>query len=140
VTSYIEQNNLKVVPVQQAPPEPVVSQPVVTTQKTTSTQSQHDADYEDLEITNIRKVIAKRLLFSKVKIENLLNIKLKVSQTTIFCKTTIPHSYVSSTCVIDKVVELRKQMIKENKKVSINDFIIKALALSLRVGIRNKHI
>lgn len=73
MTSYIEQNNLKVVPVQQAPPEPIVSQPVAETKKTTSTstQPQHHADYEDIEITNIRKVIAKRLLFSKVKIKKL---------------------------------------------------------------------
>jgi pyruvate dehydrogenase E2 component (dihydrolipoamide acetyltransferase) len=29
-----------------------------------------EADYEDIEISNIRKVIAKRLLFSKVKKKN----------------------------------------------------------------------
>lgn len=72
----------------------------------------HELDYEDIELTNMRKVIAKRLLMSK---------------------TTIPHSYISSSCVLDKVIELRKEMIKNNQKVSINDFLLKALGLALRL-------
>lgn len=71
-----------------------------------------ELDYEDIELTNMRKVIAKRLIMSK---------------------TTIPHSYISSSCVLDKVIELRKEMIKNNQKVSINDFLIKALGLALRL-------
>jgi dihydrolipoamide dehydrogenase-binding protein of pyruvate dehydrogenase complex len=40
---------------------------------------------------------------------------------------------VSTNCVTDKIVSLRKEMIKSNQKVSLNDFIIKAIALALRV-------
>jgi hypothetical protein len=40
---------------------------------------------------------------------------------------------MSANCVVDKIVELRKEMIKNNQKVSLNDFIIKALGLSLKV-------
>lgn len=45
----------------------------------------------------------------------------------------MPHSYINANAVIDKIVELRKLMISRNQKVSINDFIIKASALALRV-------
>lgn len=34
---------------------------------------------------------------------------------------------------MDKIVDLRKEMISKNQKVSLNDFIIKASALALRV-------
>lgn len=47
----------------------------------------------------------------------------------------MPHSYISANAVIDRIVNLRKEMIGNNKKVSINDFIIKASALALRVYI-----
>ena len=42
---------------------------------------------------------------------------------------------MSANCVVDKIVELRKEMIKNNQKVSLNDFIIKALGLALKVKI-----
>jgi pyruvate/2-oxoglutarate dehydrogenase complex dihydrolipoamide acyltransferase (E2) component len=61
----------------------------------------------------MRKIIAKRLVFSK---------------------TTVPHSYVKSVCHVDKLLRLRADLMKnEQKKVSLNDFIIKALALALRI-------
>jgi pyruvate/2-oxoglutarate dehydrogenase complex dihydrolipoamide acyltransferase (E2) component len=40
---------------------------------------------------------------------------------------------VSANCIADKIIGLRKDMIKANQKVSLNDFIIKAIALALRV-------
>lgn len=40
---------------------------------------------------------------------------------------------MSANVVVDNIVALRKEMIKNNQKVSLNDFIIKALALSLKV-------
>jgi len=58
--------------VPQAPPaEQKVSPATAPAKKAPSTgaQSKHHVDYEDIEITNIRKVIAKRLLFSKVKLK-----------------------------------------------------------------------
>lgn len=73
--------------------------------------------YHDIEISSIRRSIAKRLTFSK---------------------TNIPHQYISVTSNVDQVLKLRKQMISDPKatvKVSVNDFIIKAVACALRVRI-----
>uniref|UniRef100_H2ZN34 Dihydrolipoamide acetyltransferase component of pyruvate dehydrogenase complex n=1 Tax=Ciona savignyi TaxID=51511 RepID=H2ZN34_CIOSA len=82
-----------------------------------------EGGYDDLEISNVRKVIAKRLTESK---------------------QTIPHAYSSVECSIHKVLELRKQLAKElarkysildmvdGVKVSVNDFIIKSVAFTLR--------
>lgn len=61
----------------------------------------------------MRKVIAKRLVLSK---------------------TTIPHSYITATCVMDKIIALRKEMIANGQKVSLNDFIIKAAGVALKVN------
>ena len=87
--------------------------------KPSGSNPEYEPDYVDIELSNMRKVIAKRLVFSK---------------------TTIPHSYITANCVVDKVVELRKQMISNNQKVSINDFITKAVALSLRVSKKENFI
>lgn len=81
-------------------------------------------DYVDIPFTNMRKTIAKRLSESK---------------------RTIPHYYLTSEIFIDNLLSIRAQLNQlllsdseknENKpvKISINDFIIKASALScLRV-------
>lgn len=64
--------------------------------------------------SNIRKIIAKRLLDSK---------------------QTIPHFYLSIECVLDKLMDLRGQMndvSSEMYKLSVNDFIIKASALAMK--------
>lgn len=73
---------------------------------------EYEPDFEDIELTNMRKVIAKRLVLSK---------------------TTIPHSYINTTCIMDKVIALRKQMISNGQKISLNDFVIKAAALTLKL-------
>ncbi len=72
--------------------------------------------YHDIEISSIRRTIAKRLTFSK---------------------TNVPHQYISITSNVDQIIKLRKQMISDPKatvKVSVNDFIIKAVAHALRVN------
>lgn len=73
------------------------------------------AAYVDLPVSNIRGVIAKRLLESK---------------------TTIPHYYLTVDVNMDKVAKLRskfnKSLEKEGVKLSVNDFIIKASALACR--------
>jgi len=62
--------------------------------------------------TTIRKVIASRLLESK---------------------QTIPHFYLTIECNLDTLMKLREQVNKDSEnKVSINDFIIKAAALSMK--------
>lgn len=47
-------------------------------------------------------------------------------------QTQIPHSYGSVECQLDKVIALRKQLKAENITVSINDFVIKAVAVALQ--------
>ncbi|XP_037604519.1 dihydrolipoyllysine-residue acetyltransferase component of pyruvate dehydrogenase complex, mitochondrial [Sebastes umbrosus] len=69
--------------------------------------------FTDIPISNIRKVIAQRLMQSK---------------------QTIPHYYLSLDVNMDQVLELRKELNVEvkaqNIKLSVNDFIIKASALA----------
>ncbi|CAH1247547.1 DLAT [Branchiostoma lanceolatum] len=69
--------------------------------------------FVDIPLTNVRKVIASRLLQSK---------------------TTIPHYYLSVDINMDSVIALRKDLNvvlqKDEVKLSVNDFIIKAAALS----------
>lgn len=73
-------------------------------------------EYTSIPNSNIRGVIAKRLLESKL---------------------TIPHFYLSIECNLDKLLSLREELNsttdKENPefKVSINDCIIKATAMAL---------
>jgi pyruvate dehydrogenase E2 component (dihydrolipoamide acetyltransferase) len=76
--------------------------------------------YEVVPHDNIRKVIARRLLEAKL---------------------TIPHFYLTVDCNIDKLLAAREEINaaagkdKEGKpayKISVNDFIIKALALALQ--------
>lgn len=73
------------------------------------------AAYIDLPVSNIRGVIAKRLLESK---------------------TTIPHYYLTVDCNMDQINKLRskfnKQLEKDGVKLSINDFIIKAAAMACK--------
>jgi pyruvate dehydrogenase E2 component (dihydrolipoamide acetyltransferase) len=50
-------------------------------------------------------------------------------------KASIPHFYVTHEYKMDALVELRAQynkIVPENEKLSINDFIVKAVALTLR--------
>ncbi|XP_078388413.1 dihydrolipoyllysine-residue acetyltransferase component of pyruvate dehydrogenase complex, mitochondrial [Cetorhinus maximus] len=69
--------------------------------------------FTDIPISNIRKIIAQRLMQSK---------------------QTIPHYYLSIDINMDRILELRKQLNEEvkseNVKLSINDFLIKASALA----------
>jgi pyruvate dehydrogenase E2 component (dihydrolipoamide acetyltransferase) len=73
------------------------------------------AAFIDIPVSNVRGVIAKRLLESKV---------------------TIPHYYLTVECNVDKILELRarfnKSLEKSGKKLSINDFIIKAAAIACK--------
>jgi len=50
-------------------------------------------------------------------------------------KTTIPHFYVTHEYKMDMLMDMRKQVnayLPDNEKVSVNDFILKGVALSLR--------
>ncbi|XP_026536737.1 dihydrolipoyllysine-residue acetyltransferase component of pyruvate dehydrogenase complex, mitochondrial [Notechis scutatus] len=68
--------------------------------------------FTDIPISNIRKVIAQRLMQSK---------------------QTIPHYYLSVDVNMGEILVLRKELNQEmpqNTKLSVNDFIIKASALA----------
>uniref|UniRef100_A0A674NM64 Dihydrolipoamide acetyltransferase component of pyruvate dehydrogenase complex n=2 Tax=Takifugu rubripes TaxID=31033 RepID=A0A674NM64_TAKRU len=67
--------------------------------------------FTEIPASNIRRVIAQRLTQSK---------------------TTIPHAYASVDCDMAAVMSLRKTLAKEEIKVSVNDFIIKAAAVTLK--------
>ncbi|XP_062857716.1 pyruvate dehydrogenase protein X component, mitochondrial [Trichomycterus rosablanca] len=67
--------------------------------------------FTEIPASNVRRVIAQRLTQSK---------------------TTIPHAYASVDCDLGAVMKLRKQLAKEEIKVSVNDFIIKAAAVTLK--------
>jgi pyruvate dehydrogenase E2 component (dihydrolipoamide acetyltransferase) len=81
----------------------------------TSEAVSSSAAYTDIKLSNMRKTIAERLLESK---------------------QTIPHYYLTATCRIDKLLQIREQMNSKAKngeyKISINDFIIKACAVALQ--------
>ncbi|XP_044138237.1 dihydrolipoyllysine-residue acetyltransferase component of pyruvate dehydrogenase complex, mitochondrial [Bufo gargarizans] len=69
--------------------------------------------FTDIPVSNIRKVIAQRLMQSK---------------------QTIPHYYLSIDINMGEILKLRKELNEvtksDNLKLSVNDFIIKASALS----------
>lgn len=62
-------------------------------------------------LLQVRQIIAKRLLESKL---------------------TAPSLYVSADVTLDKLTEMRSSMAAQGTKVSINDFIVRAVALALR--------
>lgn len=67
--------------------------------------------FTEIPASNIRRVIAQRLTQSK---------------------TTIPHAYATVDCDMGAVLQIRKDLAKEQIKVSVNDFIIKAAAATLK--------
>ncbi len=70
--------------------------------------------YEEIKLSNMRKVIARRLTEAK---------------------QTIPHYYLSLDCELDALLKLRGELNAHpsaDYKLSVNDFLIKALALALR--------
>jgi pyruvate dehydrogenase E2 component (dihydrolipoamide acetyltransferase) len=68
------------------------------------------------------------------------NIRKIIAQRLVMAKQTIPHFYLTITCTIDKLVAAREEINasapkgadgKPDWKLSVNDFVIKALALAL---------
>ncbi len=71
-------------------------------------------DDQVVQTTKLRQAIGRRLVESK---------------------TTIPHFYVTHEFKMDALMDMRKQVnayLPDNEKVSVNDFILKGVALSLR--------
>jgi len=78
-----------------------------------------EGSYEEVPHDNMRKTIARRLLESK---------------------QTVPHFYVTVDCELDALLALREQInkaapVKDGKpayKLSVNDMVIKAMAMALK--------
>ena len=71
-----------------------------------------DGTYTDIPLSGMRKAIARRLTESK---------------------TTAPHFYITAHVNVDALLELRKQVNSiEGTKVSVNDFVVKAVAGALK--------
>jgi len=87
-------------------PQPVVSRPV-------SAAVVSHAD-ETVKLTKLRQAIGRRLVEAKQQ---------------------VPHFYVTHEYKMEAVMEMRKQingMLPEGEKLSVNDFLVKAVALALR--------
>uniref|UniRef100_A0A8C9HVR1 Dihydrolipoamide acetyltransferase component of pyruvate dehydrogenase complex n=1 Tax=Piliocolobus tephrosceles TaxID=591936 RepID=A0A8C9HVR1_9PRIM len=67
--------------------------------------------FTEIPASNIRRVIAKRLTESK---------------------STVPHAYATADCDLGAVLKVRQDLVKDDIKVSVNDFIIKAAAVTLK--------
>lgn len=68
--------------------------------------------YEDVPNNNMRKIVAKRLTFSKQE---------------------VPCTYTSMEVELDNVLKLRKQLLKDHDiKVSVNDIVVRCSAMALR--------
>ncbi len=71
-------------------------------------------NFEEVKLSNMRKVIARRLTESK---------------------QNVPHFYLTVDCEIDALFQARKDlnsMLDEKSRASVNDFIIRAVALALK--------
>lgn len=69
--------------------------------------------HQDIKLSNMRKVIAKRLSESK---------------------QTIPHFYLTVECELDRLLAMRADVNMSREKdgrISVNDFVIKAMAMAL---------
>ncbi|KAM8814929.1 pyruvate dehydrogenase protein X component, mitochondrial [Rhynchonycteris naso] len=94
----------------QATDQPSYPRPMV---PPVSTPGQPNAagTFTEIPASNIRRVIAKRLTESK---------------------STVPHAYATADCDLGAVLKVRQNLVKDDIKVSVNDFIIKAAAVTLK--------
>ncbi|PPD80817.1 hypothetical protein GOBAR_DD22265 [Gossypium barbadense] len=102
----------KISPSEKSKPSPQTSSQKSPSARPESKAPQQSDSFEDLPNIQIRKVIARRLLESK--------------QTT-------PHLYLSSDVVLDPLLSFRKERKeKHDIKVSVNDIVIKVVAVALK--------
>ncbi|GAA3734369.1 pyruvate dehydrogenase complex dihydrolipoamide acetyltransferase [Leifsonia bigeumensis] len=89
-----------------------MSAAAATARPTTTAVATAGAGFTDTPHTGMRRAIARRLVESK---------------------TTIPHFYLVADCRVEALLELRKA-VNENisTKISVNDFVVKAVAAAFR--------
>lgn len=92
----------------QSQPSPAATAPAVT-----ASTPPHAGEHIEIPLTGMRKTIAKRLTEAK---------------------QTIPHFYLTIECELDNLMGMRKELNSRSDeyKISVNDFIIRASALSLK--------
>jgi pyruvate dehydrogenase E2 component (dihydrolipoamide acetyltransferase) len=91
----------------------LVAEPVVAPQPVRAASESAGAPrgFTDIPLTGMRKAIARRLTESK---------------------TTVPHFYLTADCRVDDLLELRRRVNEAAAiKVSLNDFVLKAVAGAL---------
>lgn len=87
------------------------AEPVAVPAPAATAEPQRQTGFTDVPLTGMRKAIARRLTESK---------------------TTVPHFYVSADCRVDALLELRRNVNAATEgKVSVNDFVLKAVAAAL---------
>ncbi|XP_038280047.1 pyruvate dehydrogenase protein X component, mitochondrial isoform X1 [Canis lupus familiaris] len=94
----------------QATATPPYSRPMIPPVSTPG-QPNVPGTFTEIPASNIRRVIAKRLTESK---------------------STVPHAYATADCDLGAVLKARQSLVKDDIKVSVNDFIIKAAAVTLK--------
>ena len=113
VLRYISENRLQKKPPKAIPP-PTGEKTAAPSKPTPAAKPvgpRRGPKYLDIELSNVRKVIAKRLTQSKQE---------------------IPHSYGNIQCNMDKLLKLRRNLQAEGGKASVNDFIVKSVAVALQ--------
>merc|ERR1711970_239381 len=110
ILKHISENSLPT-PSPPQVPLPAMAKPVTPPTSQANPVASTTTTYTDIELTSMRKVIAKRLTDSK---------------------QDAPHGYSSATANLTAVSRLRQEYIKSGHKVSINDFVIKAAATALQ--------
>jgi pyruvate dehydrogenase E2 component (dihydrolipoyllysine-residue acetyltransferase) len=107
----IVRRDLERLPAQAPAPEPQ-AEPAAPEPKPMPRQAAAEATgFTDVPLTGMRKAIARRLTESK---------------------TTVPHFYVKADCRVDALIALRRSVNEAaSVKVSLNDFVLKAVAGAL---------
>merc|ERR1719233_779865 len=110
VMKHIKENSLPT-PSPPQVPLPAMAKPVTPPTNQAIPVTSTTLAYTDIELSSMRKVIAMRLTDSK---------------------QDAPHGYSSATANLTAVSKLRQEYIKSGHKVSVNDFVIKAVATALQ--------
>lgn len=107
VLTFIQSKNLKSVDLASGTNSQAVSQQA----SSNKPQQKTENSYVDIELSNMRRTIAKRLTESK---------------------STIPHAYMNVACNVNNAIRYQAELKQKKIAVSFNDIIIKAVSLALK--------
>ncbi|MEC5151899.1 2-oxo acid dehydrogenase subunit E2 [Cryobacterium sp. GrIS_2_6] len=90
---------------------PAVSVPAAPSVRTAGTSVVDASGFTDVPHTGMRRAIARRLTESK---------------------STVPHFYITADCRVERLLALRSEINATSpRKISVNDFVVKAVAVAL---------